>query len=91
MQSMSVLICVFISVNPLLQSMNKLKFILPILLLTILVLIGGSCGKDENGDVNLGNVNLNKELSESEIRYVLNKTADDLGWTGYEISGREGW
>ncbi len=71
--------------------MSKLKFILPILLLTILVLIGASCGKDENGDVDLEDINLDKKLSESEIRYVLNKTANDLGWSGYEISGREGW
>lgn len=72
--------------------MNKLKFVLPILLLAILVLIGGSCGGDENGDTDLGDINLDKELSESEIKAVLLKTAEDLNWpTEAGFSGQKGW
>lgn len=70
------------------NGVNKLKFILPVLLLTILVLIGASCG-GENGEN--GDVDLDRKLSDSTIKNILQKTAQDLGWTGYEIDGREGW
>lgn len=70
--------------------MKKLTLFITILLLAGIVLIGGSCG-GEDGDTDLGDINLDKELSESEIRYVLNKTAQDLGWVGFEISGKQGW
>ncbi len=67
--------------------MNKLKFIIPILLLAALVLIGASCGGGED----LSKLDLDRELSDSTIKDILQKTAHDLGWTGYEIGGREGW
>jgi len=60
--------------------MKKIVIFIFILLLAGLVLIGGGCGEEK----------LDKKLSESEIRYVLNKTAQDLGWSSVNITSEEG-
>lgn len=68
-----------------------MKKIFLLVLFLGLILIGGSCGGDENGE-DLGDINLNKELSESEIKAVLLKTAEDLNWpTEAGFSGQKGW
>ena len=65
--------------------MTKLKFIISISLLAVLVLVGTGCKEEEQP------VDLNKNLSGAVIQDVLRKTANDLGWTGYKVDGREGW
>ncbi len=56
------------------------KIILLILILLLGVLVGAGCGKEK----------LDKKLSEIEIKAVLEKTAQDLGWGSVDIAKKEG-
>ncbi len=74
--------------------MNKLKFVLPILLLTGLVLIGASCGGEngkngENGDSS-GQGNEPVEIAK-RAHQALEKTAEELGWQYEPNEERRGY
>ncbi len=58
--------------------MKKATQFIIILLLTSLILIGAGCGEK-----------LDKKLSETEIKNILTKTAQNLGWGNIEISTKE--
>ncbi len=77
--------------------MNKLKYIIP-LLLVALVLNGASCGggkksTDSEEEEKEEKTNVEKKLTRDQMKNVLLKTAADLGWSETDVksAGSQGY
>ena len=72
---------------------SKLKYIVPLLI--ILLLVGASCGdkKRSSDSEKAGKTNVEKKLTQEQIKNVLLKTATDLGWseTNVKSAGTQGY
>jgi len=74
--------------------MRKFKFIIPILLLVILVLLGAWCGgREKSSSSKEEKTNVQKKLTEEQMKNVLLETAADLGWpeTDVKSAGSQGY